>query len=601
MFCEKIKAMLALLSVTSAAFARFAGCDKSYISRITGGTRVPKNGGKGAWRIVDGLYRCADENGKVDALCAAINCPDQHTAAGVKAGLMAWLYEGEKNAASRPAPPKSKAPYRAFGEKLGALMELTGLSNIRLGRLLSLDPSYISRFRGGFRSPTANSQMTNDLCAIILSRAADRDAMPAMAKLLGVAPAELEDREIAFDMLYRWLYNAERADSAPFVEGLIDQIGSFSADIIKPPLSFEQAAAKEILAETDAAYYGNAGLQRAVIRFLGNVIQRREKELFLYSDQNMDWMVSDPVFRARWATLMTCCVTGGVKINIIHNVNRGLPEMAAAIKSWLPLYPSGMIRSYYCKTQTGTRFSTTLFLCPGYACISGVNVVGAEAEAGMYRFDTEPAQLQAHMASYRALLANAGDLIRIYQTRDIYSINNRNVTSLAGFGRTLSLATMPDETFAAALKRGRFDPATKAFLVSARRERKEQLRRSLTQGFLHEYMPVPAPEALASGALPTCALAYTPRAYAEHVRSVVELMEANPNYRLVLLPEAPFDDLDILISRDLVAVGRLTEPYLTIVFEHPDLCRAFVAYAERIREQYDQDKLTTKNRLEQFL
>ena len=53
-----------------------------------------------------------------------------------------------------------------------------------------------------------------------------------------------------------------------------------------------------------------------------------------------------------------------------------LNEIGEAIRSWLPLYPSGQIESFYLNGQKNTNISTTLFLCPGYACIYGNNVVG---------------------------------------------------------------------------------------------------------------------------------------------------------------------------------------------------------------------------------
>lgn len=48
MFSERLNRILTLLDVTSGDFARFTGCDKSYISRMTSGARVPKKGGAGA-------------------------------------------------------------------------------------------------------------------------------------------------------------------------------------------------------------------------------------------------------------------------------------------------------------------------------------------------------------------------------------------------------------------------------------------------------------------------------------------------------------------------------------------------------------------------
>ena len=40
--------------------------------------------------------------------------------------------------------------------------------------------------------------------------------------------------------------------------------------------------------------------------------------------------------------------------------------------------------------QKNTNFSTTLFLCPGYACIYGNNVVGTENGSGNYLYETDP-------------------------------------------------------------------------------------------------------------------------------------------------------------------------------------------------------------------
>lgn len=120
---------------------------------------------------------------------------------------------------------------------------------------------------------------------------------------------------------------------------MVDQIGSFSGDIIKPPLPFETAADKAALSDYSPLYHGITGLQTSVLRFLGNVIERKEKDLYLYSDQNIDWITADKVFQAKWMSLMIGCVTSGVKIHIIHNIERNLTEIGEAIRSWLPLLP----------------------------------------------------------------------------------------------------------------------------------------------------------------------------------------------------------------------------------------------------------------------
>jgi len=484
-------------------------------------------------------------------------------------------------------------------------MELAGLSNVRFGKLLNLDPSYISRFRSGFRSPKANPKMMNDICLILLERMDAREKISALCKLIGASPDAMTDKEMIFDLLYRWLYQTDRTDHTPFVEGLIDQIGSFQADVKMPPILLEGAAEDEALEENVQTYYGADGLRRAVLRFLGNVVKRKEKELFLYSDQSMDWMVSDPAFRAKWASLMILCITGGTQINIIHNINRDLAEMTDAIKSWLPLYPSGKVKSYYCKTRGSERFSTTLFLCPGYACISGSNVIGAEDEHGIYRYDTDPQLLKAHEAAYQELLGRSGELAHVYKTTDVDPLVSLELPSATILGNTLSLATMPEKTLTAILERMKVSEEVKEHIVSVREQRNSVLSRITGKGGFHEYAPLPREEELFEERvpidLPGLHATYTPKEYSEHIQNIISLSDRMANYRFHVLPEAPFEDIKIVISDKGVAVIRQKAPYLILLLEHPDICRAFAVYVEGIRGQYQQDKLSTKKQLERYL
>ena len=346
MFSERLNRILTLLDVTSGDFARFTGFDKSYISRMTSGARVPKKGGAGAWRIVDGIYASADEKGKTAGICELISCKDQNSADAIKAQIMAWLYDGEEVTDKKSKAPKDKVPYRVFGEKLNAVMELAEISNIRLGNLVNIDTSYISRFRNGLRSPKSNPRTMDAICTALLRRLGEQNKIQQLAALMKVAPGALTDEEEAFSLFHDWLYDTEKTDSSSVIEKLLENIDTFSIDA-KPPLpSFEEAAAT-VKCE-DTVYFGSTGLQNAVIRFLGGVISDGGKELYLYSDQNMNWL-TDPEFRLKWAALMLRCVQKGVKIHVIHNVDRDVSEMIEAIISWLPLYMSGMIRSYYCK------------------------------------------------------------------------------------------------------------------------------------------------------------------------------------------------------------------------------------------------------------
>lgn len=602
MFSERLNKILTLLDVTSGDFARFAGCDKSYISRMTSGARVPKNGGAGAWRIVDGIYSCADEKGKTAGICELISCKEQNSADAIKAQIMAWLYDGEEVTDKKSKPPKDIVPYRVFGEKLNAVMELAEISNIRLGNLVNIDTSYISRFRNGLRSPKSNPRTMDAICTALLRRLGEQNRIKQLAALMKADPGALTDEEEAFSLFHDWLYDTEKTDSSSVIEKLLEIIDTFSIDAKTPLPSFEEVAAT-VKCE-DTVYFGSAGLQNAVIRFLASVISGGGKELYLYSDQNMNWL-TDPAFRLKWAALMLCCVQKGIKIHVIHNVDRDVSEMIEAIISWLPLYMSGMIRSYYCKKQKNSRFSNTIFLCPGVACIKGSNVIGTEDQNGEYRYDTDTKILEMHQAAFHSLLADAKQLVRIYGNLESEGVIHTGYSGMTVLGTALSFATMPKETLVSILERCGADETVKNRAFSVWESRKRLLNVALNESFVHECIPVADEESLfsnkVSADIPGITVTYTPKEYAEHIRNIMALSEENPQYRFYALPDAPFDNTQIVLFDDLVTVSRLNAPQVTFLISHPAMYEAFMAYADSITARYKQDKLSTKRLLERYL
>ena len=367
MFTERLNKIMKTVGAKTTDIAGIIGCDRSAVDRICKGSRVPKNGGKSALRFVSAIYSFADEHGKTKEVLNEIGCPAAFSAEQIKGEILRWLYDGEEPKKVPKEAPAALHSHDKFGHRFSAVLELAEFSNVRFGKLLNIDPSYISRFRNGLRTPVSNSKLTEEMCRVLYSRLKEQNRLSNLARLMNISPDNLLDDMNWEKELYAWLFLSEDSTVSSFVVGMVDQIGSFSADIIKSPLPFKMAADKTALSDNQPLYHGMRGLQTAVIRFLGTVIERKEKDLYLFSDQNIDWITDDKSFQIKWMSLMIQCVTSGVTIHINHNMERNLAEIGKAIQSWLPLYPSGQIESFYLDGQKNTNFSTTLFLCPGYA------------------------------------------------------------------------------------------------------------------------------------------------------------------------------------------------------------------------------------------
>ena len=410
MFTQRFNELLELLGLSgSSEPARVLGCDRSYISRLRSGDRVPAPGSRAGNRLLAAFFQYAEKAGALPRVAA--HCGVERVTAD---SLIAWLWEGWQppESAGNTAPGARKrdpVSGKLFGERLSALMDLAGLTNARLARLANVDASLLSRYRRGLRSPERGRRIVEVLANVLLDRICAKEGPEALCLLMGAE--ELGDREQSLTELMNWLFEDTGKENG-LIEAFLTDLQRFDPHAIPPLLSPEQALEPSPEAGCPSAYWGRKGLQQAVLRFLSEAIRAGEGELWLYSDQPMGWMTEEPEFVLRWRSLMVLCIRRGIRIRIIHNVDRGLKELLDAIRSWMPLYMSGMVESFYSPRPRGSRFSHTLFLFPGRAAISCTFPVGQEEKA-RYRYDTEPEELEAAAAFYSALLDEARPLFHV--------------------------------------------------------------------------------------------------------------------------------------------------------------------------------------------
>ena len=601
-FTERLNELFKLLGASSADIARCMRCDRSNVSRICKGQRIPRSGGACAAGLVKGIYGFADERGLTVKLCTYISCFDYHSAAEVERRLLSWLYEGEAENGALSKQRKEKISHRSFGQKLSAVMELADLSNIRLGRAINIDPSYISRFRNGFRSPRSNKNTMDNICIALLDHLQDEGKMRRLARIMSVPPEQLDSREDAFFLLGKWLFSVDD-DQSPTLEKLIDRIDSISDlsalpdELLHSPEQYDQPEEKSI-------FFGSKGLRNASILFLTEALKTDSDALYLYSEQSMSWISGDHAFYQQWLSLMAACVRRGMKIHIIHNTVLVTGAPTTEINTWFPLYHSGLITSYYCRRQRSSRISSTVFLCPGRAAVSGHNVIGCEEEYGVYRYDTDKEILAAFKNEFDGLISFSDRLVQVYKTSDIDKLMPVGRGGFTVLGSTLPLASMSDGTIEEILDRNKIDKSSREEIMSILQHRRTVVKNNLNDGYVHDCVPIADPEALKNGRaiidLPQLSCFYTPEEYAEHLKNILSLCEKYPNYRFYALPVSPFVNVLMFISKNAVAVCRLKAPYITFFFTHPTLCSAFMTYAEKVKLLYGCDKLTLKKKLEQY-
>ena len=587
---EKLDYIITKLDASNVDIAKYGDLDRTNVSRFRNGRRFPWADSDASKKLINGLYLYADNINALDELCSITGGDPDGTAEEIKKSVKEWLY---KEISKEQPDISKKARIRTFSletfsDRFNSVVELTGYSNIRLSQLVNVDSSLISRYRSGLRNPLSNPEIATRILDTLWQNITRNKKTDELAGLMKVPLEDVNEHSFSF-----WLYDYDSLQDSysASVEKLMDAFQAFTS--ATPPAFADSLPDSSELPGEKSIYFGTEGLREAVIRFLLDAARSGTGELKLYSDESMEWMVSDPVFRSKWTRLMQECLKKRIHIRIIHNIDRSFDEMSDAIISWLPLYATGLVQSFYCRKQVGERFSHTLFLNPGKACIAAFHVTCAE-DQGIYHYYTDPGILKICEASYDRLLEGSASLVKLTDP----SFKTPPSGNLTVIQPTLSVATMPENLVKS------FESPT---LAEEWKYRHSTLEKCLENHRFHEFLPLADISALDAGVMPiesmpgVSELHYSAKQYRLHIMALIHLLESDTGYRLYLLPETPFKNMKLVIGSDFVKVTSALRPHFSLIFNHPLLYRSFAEYTDALRSQYTIDRNTLRKKLRNLI
>ena len=433
MLSDKIAYLLKRLEVENSVIAGYAGCTPANFSRMRSGKRSYSINSITVKKFTEGVYNYCSDSGKLEELCSVISLRDADEKTIVNT-LLNWLFDEN----SPDAPETNDESGAIFGKKLCVLMDIADISNIKLSTSLRIDPSYVSRMRSGDKMPKRSAGLMMRLCTVLADRITERKKQHELEELTGMRP----DNSSLAERIYVWLYDRGVPANVQAVRDFIEKMGSMNGDItcgdVKlPPI------------DESGFYIGNEGLHNAAVRFLKSVIDNRSREIWLYSDNSIDWMTGD--FRNLWTAMMRACLKNGTRVRVIHSLDRNANDMLQAINLWMPLYMTGLVEAYYSTGPQGGRFTYTLFVAPGDVCVQSycVRELSAEAE---YNYLTDEKSIGKCERGFGALLSKCRPLLNVVHDvvlsddADTYEIGNV-IMSFDGQHVTVQSKNMPTAAF----------------------------------------------------------------------------------------------------------------------------------------------------------
>lgn len=568
-FCEQLNEYITRLDCRGKELAEAAGLSAPSLSRYRTGERTPGRGSAVLTALSDALADMA----KAKAL------PDMDADTLYSAFLQCDEYAGTDK--------------KMLRENFNALIEVMGLSVAKLCRCANYDPSAIFRFRRGERQPAEPEQFAAAVASYVSREMDGPTQREVAAALLGCAAEDLSDRAAYCRRVQDWLLgsHAPREDSVSRFLTKLDEfdlnayIRSVHFDELKVPVAPFQLP-------TSRSYSGLRQMMDSELDFMkAAVLSRSTEPVFLYSDMPMTEMAQDPEFPKKWMFGMALLLKKGLRLQIIHNIDRNLPEMMLGLESFIPMYMTGQIEPYYFKAPQGGVFLHFLRVS-GTAALTGEAVSGHHSE-GRYYLTNNRAEVAYYRRRADALLENAKPLMEIYRADGASRLNAFLLADSRTPGRRRCVLSAPplytaDPAFLTAVLQRHDVPAPDQERILAhaksRREQAETILRDnemvlalprLTEEAFERYpMSLPLSESFYERDIP-----YTYQEYLEHIEQTEQFAAVHPRCRLKLTADSTFRNLQIVMHEGRWAmVSKEKSPAIHFVIRHAKLRSAIESF-----------------------
>ena len=570
-FSERLKRYIDQVGCSAKELSGASGVSAAAISRYRTGERQPDGESEQVRLIAQGLVKLSD--GKLD-----------------EAEVTADLVEAASGIA---------VSYDSFLANLNLLVGACGVRNNALSQALNFDASHISRILAGQRRPANLRTFISGVAAFFAPMVVEAQTRPAVVDAVGEDWAAIADEHKRAQAIASWLSTHEPAPAAD-IGGFLEKLDSFDLDDFMQAIHFDQLKVPTAPAQlpTTKTYTGLSQMMQAELDYLrATVMSRSRADVIMFSDMPMEEMAADKEFPRKWMFGMALLMKKGLRLHVIHNTARPLPEMMLGLESWIPLYMTGLVMPYYYPKILNSVFCHFLKVS-GTAALWGEAIAGYQAE-GRYIMTKNRDEVRYYRRRAERMLEHARPLMRVFPEgkQMEFARFERKDSSLPGPRRvimsTLPIGTIPQDLLDNMVGRSGLSQTMRERVMNYAGERTRLFETMLAAGSILLEVPDAGRQEFAehpaSLELPVrddmVPIAYTYDEYQQHLAALRAQAEQDSALTLVTNGRPAFRNITIMIRSGANAVvSKAKAPAIHFVIEQPDLVAAFESFSAPVFE-----------------
>ena len=476
--------------------------------------------------------------------------------------------------------------FARFRIKLNTLISALGISINELARCLNYDNSHLSRIRSGQRKPSHPVEFAEKVSKFISSNISDAIRLHKVADLTGAKMSDIQERSRLINVLSNWL-TSDTDSPRRYAEEFVKRLDSFNIDEFtgisgaKVKLDIEDAA--EIHGSN--VFYGVDNLKNAEVGFVVSTIKSSSMEdVTICSDLSMSTEANDPEFTHRFVQATALMLKKGLKLRMIHDVERPVDEMMYGLEVWIPMYMTGQIEPYYLEAS-GNEVYHHVLMCSGDVAFWGEAIEG-HYDKSRFHFTDVRQEVEYYRDRADCLIEKAAPLMNIIRKenadfRASFLLSDaekqgtrKNILS------TPPIYTVSDELLDRILSRNNVSEGDKKKIfeyILRERSRVESILRHSTitdmipDISLEEFVNQPIYLSL-SGIFYDKDIFYTYEEYKEHMELTERFVKSHKGYNVNLDRGSVFRNIQIFMNEGRwVMISKNKTPAIHFLIEHSRL------------------------------
>ena len=489
--------------------------------------------------------------------------------------------------------------YDIFSEKFSLLLSTMNINVSSIAKYLNFDPSYISRIRTAQRHP-ADVKLFSENVGHYLFNTYRRDSDKLqLSNIIQKSVIDITKEEDFVKIISKWMCSnqvnhSQRIDYNDIISEFVTLIDEFNLNEFTDAyrLMAEHIQSEPTKLPMCKTYISSSAVKQFTADLFKYMLSNTSQgPVYFFADSSLSSYFQDREYLQLFISCFALLLIRNVQINIIHNINLPIENILEGMRTWIPFYLTGQIKSYYIDNISPGIFNHFEFYSP-HLSFFGENL-RSTGNLSYFYISRMKNELNFYKKRMNAIFDEALPLMEIYKADrykdffDFLSENAKEKGTRHEILPTLPLHTISDSLLERILDHNSISLDDREKIISTTQKCRKIVAQSCKHSYLIDEFPILSkeefeenkPSLSLSKAFYEKTISYSYIEYLEHLELTRRYADKVPNY--IIKSNENTNQQNILISSQggkWVLVSKSKAPAIHFLFTHPHLRNAFEQY-----------------------